>query len=264
MDLPKAAMRVAPIDDLFVPIMNLDRNQRLAYYEEPSFVEKFVAATDRDDWNTRYWPNVIVNYAPTRPDAEGRRLVALAKEQGVHAARLMIELGIETKLEVLFGVETSWSNAREEHETLLKRPSVVFGLSDGGAHMAQIADSRFPTSVLDHWVRDRGFSVEWAVWMLTKKSADAFGIVDRGTLTPGLAADICIFDADTVTDGKLERRNDLPAGARRIIAVPKGLDYVIVNGEVLREHNQDMIAGEAKLPGKVLREFAPHAAHPAG
>jgi N-acyl-D-aspartate/D-glutamate deacylase len=264
LDLPKAAYRVTPIDDLFVPILNLDRSDRLAAYEDPSFRERFREATDRPDWNERYWPQILVNYLPTRPEAEGKRLVALAREQGVHPSELMIDMGIESKLEVLFGAETSWSNARDEHQALLVRPSVVFGLSDGGAHMAQIADSRFPTNVLCYWVRERGLPLEWGVWMLTQKSADAFGIEDRGTLTPGLAADICVFDPDTVADGKLERRDDLPAHARRLVSIPTGLDYVIVNGTILRDHNRDTITDDTDLPGKVLRHFRPHAAHPRG
>ena len=104
--------------------------------------------------------------------------------------------------------------------------------------------------------------MEWAVWMLTKKVADAFGIVDRGTLTPGLAADLCVFDPDTIADGPLERRNDLPADARRIVSTPTGVEYVIVNGTILRAHNQDRVDPGATLPGKVLRSFKPHVASP--
>jgi N-acyl-D-amino-acid deacylase len=258
LDLPNAAMKVAPIDDLFVPIMKLDRSERLAAYADPEFRARFRAATDRDDWNERYWPQVLVNSAPLEPDVEGRRLVAVAGERGTHASEVMLDLVLESHLGALFGVETSWSTARDQHQELLVRPSVVFGLSDGGAHMSQIADSRYPTHVLSYWVRERGLSLEWAVWMLTKKVADAFGIRDRGTLTPGLAADICVFDPDTVADGKLEPRNDLPAGARRLVSIPTGLDHVIVNGTILRDHNRDTIDSDGALPGRVLRDFRPH------
>ena len=259
-DLPQAAMKTTSLEHLFVPVMDLEREDRLGAYSEPSFRENFREATDRDDWNERYWPRVIVNHAPSRPELEGRRLLAVADELGRKPSDVMLDLVIESGLGALFGVETSWSNAREQHEALLRRPSVVFGLSDGGAHMSQIADSRYPTHVLSFWVRERGLPLEWAIWMLTKKCADSFGIHDRGVLAPGLAADICIFDPDTVADGKLQRSTDLPAGAVRLVSEPTGLDYVIVNGQILRERNTDAIAPDVRLPGKVLRDFRPPAA----
>jgi N-acyl-D-aspartate/D-glutamate deacylase len=260
LDLPKAAMRVTPLDDLFVPLMGLDRAERLAAYSDPEFRTRFRAATNQDDWNERYWPHVVVNYAPTWSEAEGQRIVALAEKRGEQPSDVMLDLVLSSELEALFGVETSWSNAPDQHEALLKRPSVILGLSDGGAHVAQVADSRFPTTVLSYWVRERGLPLEWGVWMLTKKSADAFGIQDRGTLTVGLAADICVFDAETAGNGPLQRWNDFPADARRIVSEALGIDYVIVNGTILRDHNKDVVANGTKLPGKVLREFRPHAA----
>jgi hypothetical protein len=41
-------------------------------------------------------------------------------------------------------------------------------------------------------------SLEQAVRRLTFESASTFGICDRGLLRPGLAADITIFDPDTI------------------------------------------------------------------
>ena len=191
------------------------------------------------------------------------RLVEYAKRQGAFPSDVMLDLVLENELDALFGVETSWSAAPDEHQELLKRDSVVFGLSDGGAHVAQIADSRYPTHTFSYWVRQRGMSMEWAVWMLTKKVADAFGIHDRGVLAPGLAADLVIFDPDAIADGPLERRNDFPAGARRIISVPTGVEHVIVNGTILRKDNVDQVEPGGSLPGKVLRSFRPHSVQPA-
>ena len=49
--------------------------------------------------------------------------------------------------------------------------------------------------MLTHWVRDRGIlTLEEAISHLTSRPADAFGLVDRGRLQPGLAADVVIFN----------------------------------------------------------------------
>jgi N-acyl-D-aspartate/D-glutamate deacylase len=76
---------------------------------------------------------------------------------------------------------------------------------------------------------------------------------DRGRLAPGLAADITIFDPETVGCSALERVNDLPAGADRLVSSASGVDAVIVNGTVIREQGRDVVDPDGPLPGRVLR-----------
>jgi N-acyl-D-aspartate/D-glutamate deacylase len=63
---------------------------------------------------------------------------------------------------------------------------------------------------------------------MTTLEADSYGIEDRGALKLGLAADTCILDADEVSVGWPTRVHDRPAGARRLISEPTGIEYVIV------------------------------------
>jgi len=137
----------------------------------------------------------------------------------------------------------------------LKDPNVVIGLSDGGAHASQLCDSCYATYLLGHWVRDKGaIELEHAIWMLTSRVADVINIVDRGRLEVGLAADVVVFDAATVGAGDLQRVNDLPDGADRLISEASGIDAVIVNGVLLRANNVDQLnPASDRLPGKVLR-----------
>jgi N-acyl-D-aspartate/D-glutamate deacylase len=44
-------------------------------------------------------------------------------------------------------------------------------------------------------------------------------------------------------------RNDLPGGGRRLVMPARGVEYTVVNGEVLYEHQQHTGA----MPGQVLR-----------
>jgi len=130
----------------------------------------------------------------------------------------------------------------------------VLGLSDAGAHASQLCDACFSTHLLGHWVRETGtLSLERAVWMLTGRPAEVMGITDRGRLQPGLAADVVVFDPDTVGAGALRRVHDLPAGAARLIADAYGIDAVIVNGTVVRAHGEDRVGANGTLPGRLLR-----------
>jgi N-acyl-D-aspartate/D-glutamate deacylase len=76
-----------------------------------------------------------------------------------------------------------------------------------------------------------------------------WGIYDRGLLRPGLAADITIFDPDTIKSQPEEVVHDLPAGAWRVKELATGVKYTIVNGEILLEDG----CHTGALPGRVLR-----------
>ena len=92
-------------------------------------------------------------------------------------------------------------------------------------------------------------SLEQAVRRLTFESASTFGIYDRGLLHPGLAADITIFDPDTVRPLPEDIVHDFPAGGWRIRELAEGIQYTIVNGQVLIEDGNPTGA----LPGRVMR-----------
>jgi N-acyl-D-aspartate/D-glutamate deacylase len=130
----------------------------------------------------------------------------------------------------------------------------MLGLSDAGAHASQLCDACAPTSLLAHWVRDKGvLSIEQAVRLLTSRSADLFGLHDRGRLAMGLAADITVFDPETVNCSPLRRVSDFPGGADRLISDAVGIEAVIVNGTVIRQQGKDVVAPDGDLPGQLLR-----------
>jgi N-acyl-D-amino-acid deacylase len=126
----------------------------------------------------------------------------------------------------------------------------VVTFSDSGAHVSQIMDASLQTHVLSHWVRARqALTLEQAVSMLSLVPATHWGFADRGLIREGLAADVVVFDADTVAPEMPEVAHDLPAGARRLVQRSRGFAATIVNGEIVLRDGKPTGA----LPGQLLR-----------
>jgi N-acyl-D-amino-acid deacylase len=141
---------------------------------------------------------------------------------------------------------------------LLRSPYTVVGLSDGGAHVQFHSEVGYSTQLLGYWVREqRIMSLEQAVRRLTFDAASAFGIYDRGLLRPGLAADIVVFDPDTVNPGQEEIVHDLPNNGWRLRLLAQGIHYTMVNGEVLMDHGRHT----GTTPGRILRNARYNALH---
>ncbi|MBT7302574.1 MAG: amidohydrolase family protein, partial [Victivallales bacterium] len=97
----------------------------------------------------------------------------------------------------------------------------------GAGHPHPRLYGTFPR-VLAHYCRERLlFPLEEAVRKMTSLPAARVGIHGRGILTPGTHADITVFDPETVAD-------------RATFAdphqYPVGIDFVIVNGEIVLDH----------------------------
>jgi N-acyl-D-amino-acid deacylase len=99
--------------------------------------------------------------------------------------------------------------------------------------------------ILGQFVRDEALlSVEQAIWKMTGGPAARLGITDRGVIAEGAWADLVVFDPQTV------RSNATYDQPRRY---PDGIDYVIVNGELV----VDAGAHTGALPGRALRRGRP-------
>ena len=70
----------------------------------------------------------------------------------------------------------------------------------------------------------------------------------------GRAADLVVFDPDTVAPGPLRRIHDFPADGERLTAdVPEGMRHTLVNGVVIREDGAPSAEGLAARPGVLVR-----------
>ncbi len=142
--------------------------------------------------------------------------------------------------------------------TLLQEDGCTLGLSDAGAHVTQLCDAPLATDLLARWVREKGvLTLEEAVHKLTQVQADLFGFEDRGVVREGFAADLVVFDPDTVAPGPLRRMHDFPAGAERLTAdQPEGMRHLLVNGVHVIADGTLRDEAVATRPGRIVRPAA--------
>jgi N-acyl-D-amino-acid deacylase len=182
-------------------------------------------------------------------DGPHRSLAEIARERSCDPVEAMIDLALEKDLERFFLQPIANENQAHALE-LMKHPRTVVTFSDSGAHVSQIMDASLQTHLLNHWVRGKqALTLEDAVRMLTFDIATQWGFADRGLIREGLAADLVVFDPDTVAPEMPEVVYDLPAGARRLVQKARGISATVVNGEVLLRDGKHTGA----LPGQLLR-----------
>jgi len=96
--------------------------------------------------------------------------------------------------------------------------------------------------LLLQYARDRHLiSLEEAVRKMTGASAERLNVTDRGLLKTGLAADITVFDAESVKDN-----NTITETSQE----PTGIEVVFINGQQVKK---DGIVDENIKAGAVVR-----------
>jgi N-acyl-D-amino-acid deacylase len=94
---------------------------------------------------------------------------------------------------------------------------------------------------LRRFVRERKLiSLQEAVHKMSGFAAERFGLKDRGCIAEGLAADLVVFDPETVADRSTWQEPVQPA---------IGVDWVLVNGVPVIEQGNPT----GQLPGRSLR-----------
>ena len=95
--------------------------------------------------------------------------------------------------------------------------------------------------------------LEAGVRKVTGEPAAVLELRDRGTIEPGRAADIAVWDLDTLDPGPMRRVADLPGGASRLGADrPAGFWHVLVNGVPIRRDGVSLLGQLEELPGQIL------------
>jgi N-acyl-D-aspartate/D-glutamate deacylase len=196
--------------------------------------------------STGGWHGVMVAAVDKAEDKpyEGKRMDEVAKAMHTDPVNALCNLLVNeggTAYAIYFGM------SEPDVELIMKQPWVGIG-SDGAAVSPAMAFAGKPhprfygtfPRVLGVYVRERHvLTLADAVRKMTSLPAHITGLKDRGLLAPGMAADITIFNPQTVGD-KATFENPLQ--------YPAGIPFVIVNGVVVINNGEHTGA----KPGEVL------------
>ncbi|MGZ8522763.1 MAG: N-acyl-D-amino-acid deacylase family protein, partial [Candidatus Binatia bacterium] len=212
---------------------------------------RFEAVEDkRPTTFSRRWDQIfLIKAVQAKNQAlEGKSVEEIAQSLNKDVIDTFLDIAVEEKLETMF--QNSGSRDEEATAEILKSPITLVGQSDAGAHLVYHAGYGYATRFLGYWVREKAvMPLEEAIRKLTFMVASVFGLYDRGLIRPGMAADLVLFDPQTVRECEPEMVNDLPGGEKRLIQRATGVKTTTVNGAILVQDGEHTGA----FPGRVLR-----------
>jgi N-acyl-D-aspartate/D-glutamate deacylase len=243
----------------WLPAMQAEGDDLKRVYADPDFRRKVAAELAVPSairlFNGQWEKLELLEAArPENRRYEGRSVAALASAAGQSPLDWLLDFSLAEDLETIY-TALLLNSDEEAVGRMLRHPFASISLSDAGAHLTFFCDAGFGLHLLGYWVRERGtLDMAEAVWQLSGRPAEIYGIRDRGRIAPGLAADLLLFDPATVGRGAKRRVHDLPGGAARLTTDAKGLHGLWINGvQVLDERGS---LAEDKRPGRLLRDFA--------
>ncbi len=234
------------------PAFDRPVEEQMRFYRDEKFRAEFRKEMEAPKVFLGKWERVVIHQVgnPELQPLIGKTVAEVAQQRSKDGIDTFLDLCIEDNLQLEYTYELF--NADEDRiPELITHDQVMIGLSDGGAHVDMLCDAGYCTYLLGTWVRERqAMSLEHAVKRITSEPAAFYGMTQRGRIQQGLAADLAIFDLNTVGSKKRgEMRSDLPGGGRRLVMPAEGVQHTVVNGTVLYEDKRHTGA----LPGQVLR-----------
>ena len=252
-NLHSPALLMPALSPIWTKVYNLPVEAQKELYASDEFRRSFrtdlkTPRAGRLDWSRVAISQVV---SPSLKAFEGKSVAEVAQQRNEDPLDSFLNIAIEDDLQAWFVI----TFAEEERiSRFVADPRLMIGLSDGGAHVAEHCDANYPSYLIGTWSRDKQLlSLEHAVKRLTSEPAELFGLADRGRLMRGMAADFVIFDYQTINSAARQHAvRDLPGGGLRFVTAAHGIEYTIVNGEVLFEGPNYTGA----RPGTVLRSTA--------
>jgi N-acyl-D-amino-acid deacylase len=218
---------------------------------EPAVREKLKHEIETgEDWENWYlhvggnWDDVLVAHATSQQDKiyEGKSIAEVAKLRGESDWNTVFDLIQHGDVD---DVDPKSMN-EEQKRMALERPWVSICIDEPPMNIGTVSSAHprafgsFPRILAKYVREDKVLTMEQAVRQMSSLPANLLQLYDRGRIAPGMAADLVIFDPETVQD---------TATFAKPLSYPRGIPYVIVNGKVEID-NGELTAENA---GKVLR-----------
>ncbi len=249
----------------FAPLKGLEFEDRIKALRDPAVRQRLTTETNANPAGLDlvftapgFWEQVFItgspfNYYPGIEDS----VQAHADRAGVDPREIAYDAMMERDgRSFLMYATCNWANRnRQALQEMVMHPSSLIGLGDGGAHVTVAGDFSQATTFLSDWVRDNKdgntikLSLEQAVRKLSQANAEAFGLHDRGTIKPGLKADINLIDLATLGVADPIMKDDLPLNRPRLEQRSTGYVATFVNG--VRTQSNGALTGQ--LPGTLAR-----------
>jgi N-acyl-D-amino-acid deacylase len=193
------------------------------------------------------WEGIRISWAASRPEWAGRSVAEIADETGHDPFDVALDALAEDRLDVSIVIECM---DPDDVATIAAVPWIAVCTDAEGRRPGHpILDAGVPhprtygstARVLGELVRERAvLDLPTAVAKLSSVPAARVGLIDRGIVRKGWAADLVVFDPATVAD---LATYDVP------VAYPAGIEHVIVNGVAAVLDGQETGA----RPGRLLR-----------
>jgi len=253
------------VNPVYREVADFAKDERTAALRDPSFRERLLEAAGGKDmqavggrliekYEIMFALGKSPNYEPDMADS----IAAIAAREGLPPAEVALDAMLENDGTAMLWVPFSnyGKGNLDGTRELLTHPFTVPALSDGGAHVGTICDGSFPTTLLQHWGRDRShdrIDVEFLIQRQCRDTARLVGLHDRGVIAPGYRADLNVIDFDRLRVHQPELLYDLPAGGRRVVQRADGYAHTFVAG--VETYAEGEATGE--LPGRCVRGAQP-------
>lgn len=202
------------------------------------------------------WQRITMFNAPKTPDVIGKTIAALAMEQKKDPFDVYFDLIVANG----HAAEAIFDYIDEANIRMLLRHPAVMICSDGQVmalygplnetpEYTPCSYGEYP-GVLERYVRDETvLTLQEAIRKMTSFPASRLGLLDRGILRLGMWADLVVFDLGRIHDRATNLFPHSYPFENYPHQYPEGIDYVLVNGELVVEQGEHTGA----LPGNVLR-----------
>jgi N-acyl-D-amino-acid deacylase len=222
----------------------------LARLKDPKLDAKIRSHLKEKEKKLGSWDNVLISSVITKKNkkVEGKIVLEAARESGKQPYELMRDLLIDEDNRVT--MITFLAN-EDNLKRILAHPLVVIGadgeavapygiLGRGKPHPRLYGS--FPRVLGKYAREEKIFSLTKGIQKMTSNTAQKFGLRNRGQVKEGYFADLVVFNPGKIIDC---------ATWKNPHQYPKGIDSVIVNGQVVIRENEHT----GKLPGKILNMF---------